>query len=129
MITKIKKNRNKKSYRFPFLSVLFGFLALLIIGFLIFSNINIAQRRAELTGRIEVLRKEIQVLKEENQRLEAEIKRAKQKDFLEEKAREGLGLKRPGEEVVIISPIEKEIKEPVEERKDFWEKIWKKLRF
>jgi cell division protein FtsB len=127
MITKIKKKENR--HRFLFFSLLFGFLILSIIAFLIFSNINLAERRAELIERIEVLRKEIQVLKEENQKIQAGIKRAEQKDFLEEKAREELGLKKPGEEVVIISPIEPKVEESIEKEKGFWERIWRKLGF
>ena len=127
MITKKKKNKNKNSYHFKLFSILLGFLALFIIGFLVFSNINIGLRRAELTARIEGLRKEIQVLEEKNQKLQNKINRADGKDFLEQKAREDLGLKKPGEEVVIISPFPKEEKPIKPEEKSFWQRIWEKL--
>jgi len=122
MIAKIKKNRNRKSYRVLFFSFLIGLLVLLMLGFLIFTNINIGRRRAELTERIEVLRKEIQILEEKNQELRAGITRAGGEDFLEEKAREQMGLKKPGEEVVVILPPEKK-EEPIEKEESFWEKI------
>jgi cell division protein FtsL len=125
MITKIKKNKSKS--QFLFFSFLFGFLFLLIISFLIFSNLNLHSRRVELIERIEILRNEIQILKEKNQKLQSEIKRAEQKDFLEEKAREELGLKRPGEEVVVILSPSKEKEKPVE--KNFWEIILEKFGF
>ena len=131
MITKNKKNRNKKrkkgySLFFPFL---FSLLILLAVIFLIYTNINIGQHRAELTERINVLRKEIQILEEENQRLEEKITRVDQKDFLEERAREELGLKRPGEEVVVISPIEEAAEKSIEKEKSFWQRIWQGLGF
>ena len=106
-----------------------GFLILLITGFLIFTNVNIARRRAELTERAEELRKEIQILEQKNQELQAKIIQAEELDFLEEKAREKLGLKRPGEEVIVILPIEEDVEEPVEEEKSFWEKIWNWFEF
>ena len=135
MITKIKKNRNRDKRRKGinqtslFFSVLISFLILLIIGFLIFTNVNIALRRVELTERVEELRKEIQILEQKNKELRAKIIRAQEPDFLEEKAREELGLKKPGEEVVVILPIEEDVEEPVEEEKSFWQKIWEKLEF
>ncbi len=130
MVAKIKKNRNRNRYRVLFFPTLITLLVLLILGFLIFTNLNIARRRAELTERIEVLRKEIQVLEERNQELRDGIIRAGSEDFLEEKVREQLGLKKPGEEVVVILPPEAEAKEePVEKEKSFWEKIREKLGF
>ena len=133
MITKIKKNKNRGRNRITqtslFFFILIGFFVLLITGFLIYTNINIALRRAELTERAEELRKEIQILEQKNKELRAKIIRAQEPDFLEEKAREELGLKKPGEEVVVILPIEEDVEEPVEEEKSFWQKIWEKLGF
>ena len=136
MIAKIKKNRNRDRTRNRrknkakqislFFYILISFLVLLITGFLIFTNVNIARRRAELTERAEELRKEIQILEQKNQELQAKIARVGEPDFLEEKAREKLGLKKPGEEVVVILPIKEEVEElvEVEEEKNFWQKIW-----
>jgi cell division protein FtsB len=123
MITKINKNKNR--HHFTLFSIFFGILVLLIIGFLLFSNINLAWRRAELINKIEILRKEIKTLEEESQKLRDGIRRAKEEGFLEEKAREELGLKKPGEEVVVILSPKEEIEKPIEERKSFWERIWK----
>ena len=135
MITKIKKNRNRDKRRKGinqtslFFSILISFLILLIIGFLIFTNVNIVLRRAELTERVEELRKEIQILEQKNQELQTKIVRAGKPDFLEERAREELGLKKPGEEVVLILPIEKDVEKSIEEEKTFWQKFWEKLGF
>jgi len=123
MITKIKKKRNKKRNALIF-SIIVGSLVLLIAGFLIFTNINIARRRAELTERAEALRKEIQILEQKNQELQAKIAQAEDPDFKRRKLREEFGYGRPGEEKVVILPIEEDIEEPVEEEKSFWQKIW-----
>jgi len=126
MIAKNKKNRNKKKHDSFFL-ILFSLLILLVIGFFIYTNINIGQRRTELIKRINVLRNEIQALEQENQKLQEGIIRADSQDFLEEKAREELGLKKPGEEVIVVIPIEKEIEKTIEKEKSFWQKIWQRL--
>jgi len=128
MIAKKGKNRNKKKFSFNFFSILLGFL-LLIIGFLVFSNINIALRRIELIQKIETIRKEIQFLETENQKLEDGIARVDDKDFLEKKAREELGLKRPGEGVIIISPTQEELEKQVEKEKGFWQRALERLGF
>ncbi len=125
----IAKNKKKKRhYRSLFFLIFLGFLVLLILGFLISVNLNIGGRRAELIERIESLKKEIQALEGENLELEAGIKRAGGEAFLEEKARMELGLKRPGEEVVVILSSEIEAKEEPE-KKTFWEEIWRWLDF
>ena len=123
-IGKSIKRKNKKNYSFPFFTIISGFLILLVVGFLIFTNINVALKKVELTERTEELRKEVQTLEQKRQELQAKIARAEDPDFLEERFREELGLKKPGEEVVVIvSSPEKEVEEPVKEEKTFWQKI------
>ena len=128
-IGKSIKRKNKKNYSFPFFTIISGFLILLVVGFLIFTNINVALKRAELTERAEELRREIQILEQKNQELQAKIIQTDKQDFLEKKAREELGLKRPGEEVVVILPAKQDIEKPTKEEKTFWQKIWEKLGF
>ena len=123
-IGKSIKRKNKKNYSFPFFTIISGFLILLVVGFLIFTNINVALKKVELTERTEELRKEVQTLEQKRQELQAKIARAEDPDFLEERLREELGLKKPGEEVVVIvSSPEKEVEEPVKVEKTFWQKI------
>lgn len=126
MITKTKKFK-KGTRQTIFFSTLIGFLVLLIVGFLIFSNLKISQRRAELTSRIEALKKEIQTLEEKNQQLRAGISQVETESYLEKEARERLGLKKPGEEVVVVLPPEEE--EVKKEEKSFWQKILEKIGF
>ena len=59
-----------------------------------------------------------------NQELKAGISESQTQDYLEKEAREKLGLKKPGEEVVAIKKIQSEEK-PTEqkEEKSLWQKF------
>lgn len=119
MVTRFKKNRKRR----PSHNILFSiFLAagfVLIIGFLVFTNWKISKRRAELLVRIDSLRKEIEILEQKNKELKEDISQAGSQEYLEKVAREQLGLKAPGEEVVVISR-EGQGEEVREEEKGFW---------
>lgn len=121
MITKSKRFK-KGSLQTILFSTILGILALLVVGFLVFSNWKISQRRTDLTVRIETLRKEIQTLEEKNQQLRAGISQAGTESYLEKEARERLGLQKAGEEVVgIIFSGESEEEKP--EKKSLWQRI------
>ena len=122
MIT--KRRKKKKSFQEIFLSVLFVFFTLAIIGLLAVSNFKIRERRKELLSQIETLEKEIQNVEKKNQELKAGISESQTQDYLEKEAREKLGLKKPGEEVVAIKKIQSEEK-PTEqkEEKSLWQKF------
>ncbi|MBZ9578371.1 septum formation initiator family protein [Patescibacteria group bacterium] len=127
MIT--KKSKKKKSFQAIFLSILFGLFALAIAIFLIVSNIKINRRRKDLISQIGTLEKEIQILELKNEELKAGVDQSLTESYLEKEARERLGLKKPGEEVVVIKKIETQEPEEVEQEKSLWDKIWEKLKF
>ncbi len=87
------------------------------------------QRRAELIFQIEDLEKEIQGLEKRNQELKAGFSQLSDEDYLEKEAREKLGLKKPGEEVVVVLPPPESEKEVKEKEKGFWQKLLEKLGF
>ena len=119
-----KKQKKKKSFQEIFLSVLFVFFTLAIIGLLAVSNFKIRERRKELLSQIETLEKEIQNAEKKNQELKAGISESQTEDYLEKEAREKLGLKKPGEEVVAIKKIQSEEKQKEQkEEKSLWQKI------
>jgi len=119
-----KKQKKKKSFQEIFLSVLFVFFTLAIIGLLAVSNFKIRERRKELLAQIETLEKEIQNAEKKNQELKAGISESQTEDYLEKEAREKLGLKKPGEEVVAIKKIQSEEKQKEQkEEKSLWQKI------
>jgi len=119
-----KRRKKKKSFQEIFLSVLFVFFTLAIIGLLTVSNLKIRERRKELLSQIETLEKEIQNVEKKNQELKAGISESQTEDYLEKEAREKLGLKKPGEEVVAIKKIQSEEKQKEQkEEKSLWQKI------
>jgi len=130
MIAKFRKKKKPSSWKNIFFSILFKILFLLVIGFLIVTNLKINQRRAQLTARTASLKEEIEILEQKNQELKENISQAGGEEYLEKVAREQLGLKAPGEEVVVITGEREEEKEEVkEEEGSWWEKIksiWKR---
>ena len=128
MIQKTGKIKRGGSLRTIFFSSIILLLVLFFLGFLIVSNWKINQRRAELISQITTLEKEIEELEKKNQELKAGASQFSDESYLEEMAREKLGLKKPGEEVVVVLPPE-EKEEPVKEEKSLWQKILEKLGF
>jgi len=125
MAKKIKKGSLLKAI-FP--SIIIIILILFFAGFLIFSNWRIYQRRTDLTSQIQALEKQVQEVEKRNQELKAGISQLSDKGYLEEMAREKLGLKKPGEEVVVVvPPSESQAKETPQ--KTFWQKVLEKIKF
>ena len=135
MITNIKnirksskrgKKRTRKTASLIFLGVLVFSLAI----FLFISNWRISHRRAELYAQIELLQRKIEDLTQENIKIKEEIIFAGEEDFLEQVARERLGLRKPGEQVIIVLPPEEiEPKEQEQVEKSFWQRVLDWLRF
>ncbi|MBM3250897.1 MAG: septum formation initiator family protein [Candidatus Nealsonbacteria bacterium] len=127
MVAKFKKKRKRRAGHNIIFPIFLAAGFILIIGFLFFNNWRINRRRAELTARIDNLRKEIAILEQKNKELKEDISQAATEneeyaeEYLERVAREQLGLKAPGEEVVVISREERTGEEPgLREEKGFW---------
>ncbi len=119
-----KRRKKRKSWSEFFFSFLIGIFVLGIVTILFFSNLKINERKKELTFQIEVLKEEIQKLEERNAQLKSGISQSLSPDFLEKEARERLGLKKPGEEVVVVKKIESEGElNEVKEEKTLWQKL------
>jgi len=128
MISRSRKNKKRNFRKDIFFSILFGIFLVLIIGFLITTNIKIGKRRAELANRIATLRQEIGILEGKREELEEKISQAGSEEYLEEVARNQLDMKAPGEEVVVITKGDEEEKEEEEkEKRGWWE--WIKSKF
>ena len=106
MITKTKYFKKGNSRRQIFFYSLLGILWLAVMIFLLFTDLRINRKKKELDSQLSVLKEEIQILEEKNKLLKAEVSKEGTESFLEEEARERLGLKKPGEEVVVILPSE-----------------------
>lgn len=86
------------------------------------------RRRDVLGERQEVLRR----VEEENKRLQSELEYAQSPEFVEQEARNRLGLGREGEEIVLIRPITKSDQsdqskstDKQEENLPNWKKWWR----
>jgi len=123
MLTKFKKNKKTSSAKNIFFPILLGISVLLFIGLLVGTNIKISQRRTKLTAQISALKKEIQILEQKNRELKEGVSRAGSEESLEKVARDKLGLRAPGEEVVVVTKGEEKEKETEEAKKSWWEWI------
>jgi cell division protein FtsB len=121
MITKTKRIK-KDSRQNIFFSVLILLLVFLIVGFLIYSNLKISQKRTELLTKIENLKKEIQILEKKNEELRAGIKKTESEDYQKEKLYEQ-GYVEKGEKQVVVLPPKTAEKEKTPEQKNIWQKL------
>jgi len=128
MIQKFKKNKKiKKKERVSSL-IFSSFLLILIlvmIGYLAISNWRTLKKRAEYKKEIELLKAEIQKLERDKEILTKKISQYHKERYLEKEAREKLGLKKPGENVVVVLPPQnlKEKEKPNRSKKGLKEKI------
>jgi cell division protein FtsL len=107
MIAKSRKNK-KGSYQEVFFSIFLVVLIILGAAFLIISNSKINKRRQELISQINKLEAEIKEKEKQNSELKAGVLQISDQNYLEQEAREKLGLKKPGEEVVSVQKAETE---------------------
>jgi cell division protein FtsL len=124
MIAKVKQFKKKDRVRSIISSIFFLVLILAGVAFLAVSNLRISKRRQDLLSQIAKLEEEIKIQEKKNEELKAGISQVSNQDYLEEEARERLGLKKPGEEVVAISNIEiQEQETETGKEKSLWQKI------
>jgi len=124
MLTKLRRNKKGRTDRGIFFSIFIAFLFLLIISFLTISNIKINQKRRKLMAQIHSLKDEVQRAEERKEKLKNEISQAKSEENIEKVARDQLGLKKPGEEVLVIKKKKKEESTMNKEKnKNWWDMI------
>lgn len=102
-----------------FLGTIALIIILLIIGFLVFSNIKIKQNKDRLNAQVAAIEKEIEDLQKKNEGLKEGISRVGDEEYVEEVAREELNLQKEGEKVVgfILPPEQSE----QEQKNNFWQ--------
>lgn len=123
MVSERKHFKRDDSSESKFLPIILGVLFLAIIGFLIVSNFRINKKRTELQSQIESLEGQLKTLEEKKAKLQAGISAGESEAFLEKEARDKLGLKKPGEEVVTVLPPKENSEGKVQENKTIWQKI------
>jgi len=128
MIPKKKKLKRKHLWPNIITSVfLIGFV-LLVIGFLVLSNVRIYQKRSELKAQINQLGKEVEKLEKQKADLVSGLAQTQGENFLEQEARDTLNYQKPGEEVTVVVPPAT-TSEQQEQPEGFWQGLLKKLGF
>jgi len=127
MIAKIKIFKSNTPFKDKFALIILGILFFAIIGFLAVSNFRINKKKIELQSQADSLKKEIQILEEKKEQLRAGILEGESETFLEKEARDRLGLKKPGEEVVAVLPPKENSEGKTQENESFLQKILKIL--
>lgn len=129
MIAKNSKIKREGKGQEIFFSLFIAFLVISGIAFLAVSNYRIKEKRSEMIGRIEDLKKQIAVLEEQNSNLRTGISQATSSAYQEEKMREQ-GYQRPGENnIVVVPPEQKPEAEPAGEQATWWQKLLAKISF
>ena len=113
-----KRKKEKISLANFFVSIILLFVFFAIIFSLASANIKIKKRRAEIILRTEMIEKEIETIRKISEELENDIAGVDDDDYLEQVAREKLGLKLEGEEVVFITREKEETEEVIEKEKE-----------
>lgn len=91
--------------------------ALLVLGLFGAMAIEPTRQLLEQRERIAGMAQELHRVERSNRRLEARINRLKDPDFIEQRAREQVGLVRPGEVTYVVMPPSHSRRPPAERRK------------
>jgi len=128
MVTKLSKfgkKRNSKAENI-IASVVFVAVLLGVIGFFVYQNISIAQKRGNLEGQLADLQTRVTELSVQQEGLQSDIQDIETEEYQEKLLREQGLYKRQGEEVITVLPAD-EILEGVgvkEEKQRVWWKPW-----
>lgn len=102
-------------------------LFIIIIGLLLI--VNLTRSLSQLVKsweKMDQVKKEITMTQKKNEELKAKLEKVQSQEFIEEVARNKLGLAKEGEVVVILPAIEPEATKAAEEKNiPNWQKWWK----
>jgi cell division protein FtsB len=117
MLAKLDKKRKRaKNNSFPLFFL--AFIVLIIIGFLAVSNYRINQKRVELNAQEKYLYEQLMILEQRENELQIQALGSESEEYLEIEARERFNLRKPGEAVVTVLPLEEN--EAKEEIRQWW---------
>jgi TolA-binding protein len=128
MVTKFSKfSKKKKSFMenavagIVFVVIFFG-----VIGFFIFQNITIGEKRVELENQLKELQAQVYEMEGQHQELKEDIADTQTEEYQERLLREQGLYKKEGEEVVTVLPAEGNVVDTHEDEKEegVWWKPW-----
>jgi len=126
MIAEFKNKKKEKNYSIYF-SIILGILVTVIIGFLVFSNVKMSQKKAALTERYSSLQEQLRLLEQKKKDLEAGISYQETEEYLESIAKDKLNLRYEGEQVVSV--VKEEDKEDKIKEENFWTGFLNEIKF
>ncbi len=98
-----KRNNYSKIFLNSKFFALLGLTLIVLISFPVARNVS---KRYKINKEIDELKKEIQLIEDKNTDLKKFINYLSSEQFAEEQARMNFGLKKPGEEVAVISDLD-----------------------
>lgn len=100
------------------------FILAIIIGWLLYWSFSPAGLWLKEQRELEILDKKLTTLRIKNQALEEEIARLKTDTYIEQLARQELGLVKPGETAyIVIQSSEKKVSNKPEPKPSWWQKL------
>ena len=127
-----KKRKKEKSVFQKIAEKVKVLLWIVLIGFLVYTNVNIFLEIEKGGKDLKKLKATTESLNKEKEKLNFELGNTNSEAYLEKVAREELGLQKPGEQVIVIKKEGEEVKSEEEKSnfqffKNVWEQIKKKL--
>ncbi len=122
MITKNSyfRKRAGSSSQNVIVGLVFTFIFVGVIGFLVFQNIAIYQKRSALEKKAEQLRAQIKELENQNTQIQATIQIDQGQQYQEKVLREQGLYKKPGEQVITVLPQASQQQVQTKENKKPW---------
>jgi cell division protein FtsB len=120
-----KKNKKARAVMGDVSTFVITFFVLVLVGFFIFTNITVGQKRVEMIQKIDSLKTEIDELEQKNGNLKATLINSEDSSYLEEEAR-SQGYKMPGETQVVVIPND-EFDNSAEKKTGFWSSLLNKI--
>ncbi|MBI2098054.1 MAG: hypothetical protein HYT49_00105 [Candidatus Wildermuthbacteria bacterium] len=121
--SKFSKGRRKR-FENVVVGAVFGGMLFIVLGFLVYQNVSMAQKRSSLEGRLQELRVEENEYLAQIQAKEAAIANIQLEERQEKILREQGLYKKEGEEVVTILPPEENTVEGTTEGEGKTERVW-----
>jgi len=124
-----KKRKKEKSIFQKIAEKAKVFLWIVLIGFLVYTNVNIFLEIERGGKDLKNLEAATESLNKEKEKLDFELGNTNSEAYLERVAREELGLQKPGEQVIVIKKEgEEEKKEEEKSNFQFFKNIWEQIK-